>query len=411
MNKLWTIARHEVFITMRRKGYLFMTFGMPIIAAIAVAVIILLKGGEDEDQSQNPLDDLPDRPIGYVDHSGLFGDPGELSSVLVPYTDEAAARADLERGKLSSFYVIAADYMQTGEVTRKAPQLGLPGSDADLFRAFLILQLLDGQSPHLLLRLYQPARVIEHQLDAAGVELSQIDEEERYGANFVLVYGFAMILLMSTFIPSGYLLRSVIEEKENRMIEVVLSSLRPIHLLAGKVLGQGAMGLLQVVIWLASGWALFNLASGELPDLGGVDLSLSKIFIVLLYFLGGFLLVACFQAGIGAVSTSMREGPQYAAFFTMPMVAPLWLLSVFIESPNGGLATILSLIPLTAPLAMVQRIAITTVPWWQLGLSLVLLTAGVGLALWLAAKIFRVNTLLAGTLPKPAELLKLLREA
>jgi ABC-2 type transport system permease protein len=410
MSKVWTIVRHEVFVTIRRRGYLFMTFGVPIIAAIAVVVIILLKSG-DEDKPQNPLDNLPDRPIGYVDHSGLFGDPGDLASVIVPYPDEAAARADVETGKLNSYYVIAADYMQTGKVTRIASQLDFMGSDTDLFRAFLILQLLGGESPHLLLRLYQPARVIEHQLNTSGVELSQVDEQERYGSNFILVYGFALILLMTTLIPSSYLLRSVVEEKETRTIEVVLSSLRPMQLLMGKVLGQGAMGLLQVVIWLVSGWALFSLASAELPDLSGVELPPSKLLILLFYFLGGFLLVACIQAGIGAVSTNMREGPQYAAFFTLPVVAPLWLLSVFIESPNGNLAVILSLIPITAPLSMVQRIAITVVPWWQLGLSLVLLAAGVGLTLWLAAKIFRVNTLLAGTVPKPAELLKLLREA
>lgn len=411
MKKVWTIARHEIFVTMRRKGYLFMTFGVPIIAAMAVVVIILLQSDQDEDKPQNPLQDLPDRPIGYVDYSGEFSDPGELGSVIVLYPDEDAAIAALEGGKLTSFYVIADDYMQTGKVTRKAPQLDFMGSDMDLFRAFLISQLLGDESPHLLLRLYQPARVIEHQLNAAGVELSQVDEEERYGSNFILVYGFALILLMTTLIPSGYLLRSVVEEKETRTIEVVLSSLRPLQLLMGKVLGQGAMGLLQVIIWLASAWALFNLAAGELPDLSGVELPPSKLLIVLLYFLGGFLLIACVQAGLGAISTNMREGPQYAAFFTLPMVVPLWLLSVFIETPNGNLAVILSLIPITAPLSMVQRIAITVVPWWQLGLSLVLLAAGVGLTLWLAAKIFRVNILLAGTVPKPAALLRLLREA
>jgi ABC-2 type transport system permease protein len=165
------------------------------------------------------------------------------------------------------------------------------------------------------------------------------------------------------------------------------------------------------MLWLATGYALFNLASGELPSLSGVDLSPIKIFIVILYFLGGFLLVASFQAGLGAVSTNMREGPQYAAFFTLPMVIPLWLINFFIETPNGNVAVILSLFPITAPLAMVQRIAIAVVPWWQLALSLVLLALGVIMTLWLASKLFRVNTLLAGTLPKLAELFRLLREA
>lgn len=410
MTRIWTIARHEVFVTIRRKGYLFMTFGIPIIAAIAVVAYLTLKGNGTQARSQNPLDSPPEKPIGYVDHSGMFGDPRDLAGMFVPFPDEDSARIALKRGAVGSYYVIAADYMQTGNVTRKAPQLDFMGSDTQLFRAFVILQLLDGKSPQLLLRLHEPTQVIEHQLDADGNELSQVDKEERYGSSLFLVYGFAMILTMSTMIPAGYLLRSVVEEKENRTIEVVLSSTRPSHLLAGKVLGQGTMALLQVVVWLTSGWVLFNVAVDELPALGGVTLSFTKIGILLLYFLGAFLLVASAQAGLGAVSTNMREGPQYAAFFTLPMVVPLWLLSVFVVAPNGNLAVILSLIPITAPLSMVQRIAITVVPLWQLVLSLVLLMLGVLATLWLAARVFRIHTLLAGTIPKPTELLRLLRE-
>ncbi len=93
------------------------------------------------------------------------------------------------------------------------------------------------------------------------------------------------------------------------------------------------------------------------------------------------------------------------------MIAPIWFTTIFVESPNGNLAVILSLLPITAPLTMVQRIVITTVPLWQLGLSLALLFASSVLVLWLIAKLFRVSTLLSGTPPKPAELLKLLRKA
>lgn len=404
-----TIVRHEIFVTVRRKAYLFTTFGIPLLAAMAVGAFLLLR--DKEEKPQNPLENLPDRPIGYVDHSGLFDDPGEFAAILIRFSDETSAVSALQAGELTSFYVIAADYIQTGKVTRKAPQLDFSGQDMQFFQAFLVSQLLGDASPYLLVRLVQPARMIEHQLNAAGTELSQVDEEERYGSNFILVYGFAMILLMSTFIPAGYLLRSVVEEKENRTIEVVLSSLRPLQLLSGKVLGQGIMGLLQAVIWLGSGWALFNLAAGEIVNLSRVNLSAYQLIIALLYFIGGFLLTACLQAGLGAISTNMREGPQYAAFFTLPMIVPLWLINVFIETPNSGLAVALSLIPITSPLGMIQRIAITAVPAWQLILSLILLALGVGVTLWLAAKISRVNTLLAGVLPKPAELLKLLREA
>jgi ABC-2 type transport system permease protein len=252
--------------------------------------------------------------------------------------------------------------------------------------------------------------MIEHQLDASGAELSQVDEEQRYGGNMVLVYAFAMIFILSTMIPAGYLLRSVVEEKENRTIEIVLSSTRPLEILTGKVLGLGAMGLLQILIWLITGWVLFKIAAGDIPTLQSVDLSFGKIAVVLIYFLGGFLLIASIQAGLGAVSTNMREGPQYAAFFTLPMVVPLWLMSVFAEAPNGTLAVILSIFPITAPLAMVQRVAITAVPIWQLALSMSLLALAVVITLWLAAKVFRIHILLAGSLPNPSELLRAVRE-
>jgi ABC-2 type transport system permease protein len=410
MNVTWSIIRHEIFVTLRRKGYLFMTLGVPVIAAIAVVVFIVAKGDEDEEASQNPLEKPPSSPIGYVDHSGLFGDPGELAGLVVHYPDEDAAQSALKKGQLDSYFVIPADYMQSGNVTRKAAQMGIPGGDADWFRAFMIFQLLQGASPYLLLRLNQPARITEHQLDASGVELLQTNADQ-FGANFTLVYAFAIILLMATFVPSGYLISSVVAEKENRTIEVVLSSLRPVQLLAGKIIGQGLMGLAQLLIWLVSAWALFNLASGEISDLSALELTPYKLLIVLLYFLGNFALASCCFAGLGAISTNMREGPQYASFFTLPMVVPIWFTTIFIESPNGNLAVLFSLFPITAPLTMVQRIAITTVPLWQLGLSLALLFASAGLMLWLIARLFRVHVLLSGTLPKPAELLKLLREA
>jgi ABC-2 type transport system permease protein len=411
MPRVFAILRHEVFVTIRRKGYLFMTLGIPIIASVGVLAFVILQGEEDDAPYQNPLDHAPNRPIGYVDYSGTFDDSGDLAPAIVRFPTEDAARNALQKGELISYYVIAADYMATGNLTRKAPQLDFMASDTDVFRAFLIKELLGDEDPDLLLRLYQPARMIEHQLDASGAELSQVDEEQRYGGNFVLVYGFAMILILSTMIPAGYLLRSVVEEKENRTIEIVLSSTRPLEMLTGKVLGLGGMGLLQIIIWLATGWVLFKFAAGDITTLQSVDLSFGKIAIVLIYFLGGFLLIASIQAGLGAVSTNMREGPQYATFFTLPMVIPLWLLSIFVEAPNGTLAVILSIFPITAPLAMVQRVAITVVPIWQLALSISLLALGIVITLWLAAKVFRMHILLAGSLPKPSELLRAVRES
>jgi ABC-2 type transport system permease protein len=112
---------------------------------------------------------------------------------------------------------------------------------------------------------------------------------------------------------------------------------------------------------------------------------------------------------VGAISNSMQEGPQLAVIFTLPAVLPLYFLGLFISSPDGTLPVILSLFPVTAPLAMVMRISATTVPVWQIILSLALLVVMDVLIIWLAGRMFRVQNLLAGQVPKIRDLPKLLR--
>lgn len=452
MSKIWTIVRHEIYVTIRRRAYLLTTFGVPVLAAAVVAFFVLTKE-KDPNDTPTELFKWPDEPIGYVDHSGVLQPPDEwiprlvgiletqletlpqssaeveaardslnqltselkaISEHIIPYEEEDQAIADVRAGKLDSVYLVAADYMETGNVTRKAAQFEMSAIEQNPFESYLFLQLLSqnpedfGRLSALIYRINVGARVIEHQLDENGVEQVQVDRQD--DTNFILVYGFGMIWLVSTFVSSGYLLQSIVQEKENRMIEVALSSLRPLQLLAGKVFGQGAMGLFQVVVWLTSGWLLFNLASIELPGLGGASVPLYKIALALVYFIAGFLLFATIYAGIGAVSSNLREGPQYASFFTLPALAPMFFLTLFIESPNATLPVALSLIPFTAPLSMVQRVAITAVPLWQLGLSLLSIALGFAATLWFAAKLFRVNTLLAGSPPKIGEIVKLLKE-
>ncbi len=454
MYRMWTIVRHEIYVTLRRRAYQFTTFGVPLLAAAVVVFLVLIQG---EDQGDTPMElfDWPNKPIGYVDYSGALCPPdewipnlvgilesqlallpetedeeveaardslehlvSELEEVdehIIAYPNEDQAIADVKAGVLESAYLVSADYMETGDVTRKAAQFEISAVEQNPFQSYLFLQLLS-QDPQdfdrlsaAIYRINAGARVIEHQLDESGVEQVQVDRQD--GTNFILVYGFGMIWLVSTFVSSGYLLQSVVKEKENRMIEVILSSVRPLHLLAGKVFGQGAMGLFQVLIWLVSGWFLINLASVQIPGLGGASVPFYKIALALIYFIGGFLLFATIYAGIGAISGNMREGPQYASFFTLPALAPMFLLTVFIESPNATLPVVLSLFPFTAPLGMVQRIAITSVPLWQMGLSLLSIGLGFAATLWFAAKLFRVNTLLAGSIPTARELIQVLKEA
>jgi ABC-2 type transport system permease protein len=405
MNRIISVVAQELVTSFRRRSYLLMTFGVPLVAILLVVGYLLFQGdgnGEPED----PFANLPDQPIGYVDLSGRFPDPGDFAAFLVRYPDEASARADVQSGKLSSYYLIPADYLATGQVTRFSSQFNIIESDMGLFESFLLTQLLQADSPLLLARLEQPAHVVEHQLDSSGQAVTEIEGDSM--SNYWLVYTFAMILVMSTFFSAGQVTRSVITEKENRMIEVVLSSVRPLQLLAGKMLGQGVAGLIQVVAWLAGILLIIQITDANIPFLGTVDLPFSVFVVTFLYFLGGYFLFAAFAAGVGAISGNMREGPQYAVIYTLPAVVPLILLPVILESPNGTLAVVLSLLPFCSSLGMIQRIVITAVPGWQIALSLAVLGLSILVALWLSARLFRVNTLLSGQLPAPRELAQLL---
>lgn len=403
MNRIWNVSLQELVANFKRRSYLLMTFGVPALAIIVVLAITLFKA---DDEPEDPFADLPDEPIGYVDHSGLFGDPGDFGAYLIRYESQATAQDDARSGRLSCYYLIPEDYLETGQITRVSPQFNIAASDMALFESFLLTELLGEDSPLLLARLQSPAVVHEHQLDRSGELVTEIKGDSF--ANFGLVYGFALIMMVTMFFSSTQLMRSVITEKENRMIEIVLSSLRPIQLLAGKVLGQGLAGLVQILTWLGGVLLLIRLTGSDIPFVGEIELPPSLFAIAVLYYLGGYLLFAAFSAGIGAISINLREGPQYSMVFTLPAVLPLMFLSNILEAPNSTVAVALSFFPLSAPLGMIERLAITIVPGWQIVLSLVVLFGSVGAGLWLAARLFRVNTLLSGQVPTRNELLRML---
>lgn len=405
MNRIGSIVVHELLSNFRRRSYLLLTFGVPLLAIIAVLVIILVRAGR-EDEPEDPLADLPDKPAGYVDHSGLFENPGVYAPFFIPYETEAEAAAAVEAGELSSYYLIPKDYLATGQITRASLQFNLIESDMALLESFLVATLLEDDSPYLLARLESPAYFVEHQLSQSGELVTEIEGSSM--SNFALVYGFALIMMMTTLWSSSQLMSSVVEEKENRVIEIVLSSVRPMQILAGKVIGQGLSGLINIGAWLAGILVIVQITGAEVPLIGTIDLPLSTYLVALLYFIGGYLLFAAFASGIGAISVNMREGPQYSVVYSLPAVVPLIFMPSIMEAPNGALAVALSLIPICAPLGMMERIVVTVVPVWQIVLSLFFLFATVLGTLWLSSRLFRVNTLLAGNLPKPRELIQLL---
>ncbi len=411
---IWQVFLYELKRNVRRKGFLFTTFGIPLIGYVlffGYQIINDLNGSN----AAGALDILQSSQFqgiqraGYVDHSGQFADPGGLSDVLTRYADEADAQAALQAGDIEVYYVIAADFMQTGNVTLFMPQFALAKATDAPIRQLTLRQLTAGLDQNVYARLLNPVqlREINLQRDATG------GTEANFDADFAVVYIFAVALMMSVFVTNGYLMQTVIEEKETRLIEVLISGMRPTHLLAGKILALGLLGLAQIVVWVAAVLLLARIAAGgvapALAVLAGLSIPPGAILVLFLYFVFGYLFFAAAYGIVSAVSSSMQEGPQLAVIFTLPAVIPLYFLPMFISTPDGPLAVALSLIPVTAPLSMVMRISLVAVPAWQIILSLLLLAALDALMIWLAGRAFRVNTLLAGKTPGLRDLPKLLR--
>jgi ABC-2 type transport system permease protein len=239
-------------------------------------------------------------------------------------------------------------------------------------------------------------------------------ETRDQGQSFLISYFFVLIIYMSVLMYGMYVMRGVLEEKSSHIVEVIISTVKPFELMLGKILGIGAVGLTQMLLWSALGLALsapavlsaVGLAQMEIPAIPAILL----VFFVV-YFVLGFLLYGTLYAGVGAAFDTEQDAQNFQALITMFLIIPLVLIIQIINQPDGTLAVVLSLIPFFTPILMFLRMTLTQVPATQLAASLVLMVATILAMAWLVGKIYRVGILMHGSKPKLRELLRWVREA
>jgi ABC-2 type transport system permease protein len=257
----------------------------------------------------------------------------------------------------------------------------------------------------------------------------RIDERGRGAsgqAGFFLGIGIGVLLLMSILIHGQTVMRGVLEEKTSRVAEVVISSVKPETLLAGKVAGNGAVGLTQQLLWIGmSAWLITNLAPILLRPGGALDadaaagatglsfggLTPALFAVVILYFLFGFIFYASLLAAAGAMVNSEQDAQQ-AAMPVMILIMGTWLfVNSVLLNPNGRIATVLSWLPFSSPIVMPMRMGLSSVSWMTVAGSLAVCALGCIGAVWLAARIYRVGMLMYGKKPSVAELARWIRYA
>jgi ABC-2 type transport system permease protein len=203
----------------------------------------------------------------------------------------------------------------------------------------------------------------------------------------------------------------VAEEKEGRIIEILLSSISSTELMAGKILGLGALGLIQIGVWIAAGAALMTASMAAFALSGAISFSPVTIALALVYFVLGYLLFATLMAVAGSMGTTQRESQQIAGIFTFAAAIPWMAIGLIIANPDSGIAVALSYFPLTAPVMMLMRLGFGRVPTVQIAISIVLLVIAILVSLWGGAKIFRASLLMYGKRPSLKDLAQAFKQA
>ena len=395
MHKVFIVGWREFRQRVKSRGFIIGSLAVPLI----MIVVWVFGGAFDNGDQGTPLDDFEiteqeQMAIGYVDHADLIErlpepiPPGRFEA----FADEQAALAALEDAKIQAYYIIPEDYRQTGEIQRVSQDLEATPMDGQQFNWVLITNLFPETSDAQIRRLNWP-------FDTSGPQFIDLETDTRKTGEGLQMLPFivTIAIMLPLFTSGSYLLQSVTQEKSNRIMEILLVSLKPWHILAGKLAGLGALTVIQYLIWGAIAFISLQIDGQNLSGmLESISLSASEVVIAIPYALAGYLLYAGIMAGIGAMSPNLEGSRGWVFIISLPMMIPIYLWTAIVNAPNGSFAIALSMIPFSAPVAMLMRMTSAVVPPWQLGASLViLLISAIGM-IWLMSRLFRVQILLSG---------------
>ncbi|HEX9090442.1 MAG TPA: ABC transporter permease, partial [Anaerolineales bacterium] len=291
--------------------------------------------------------------------------------------------------KLQAYYILSTDYLQTGqaqEIYLKEPK----GLSTQQFTSFLSTNLLANQPKDIANRILEG-----NQLIVQSADKSREASQERL-VNIILPFlsGILFIIAMST--SSGYLMQAVVEEKENRTMEIMVTSVSPGQLMGGKILADIAVGVTQLLVWAIFIVLILIFGRNYIPFLSGFTFSVGTVAVLLAVMVPAFVMICGLMAAVGATVTEASEGQQVMGLFTIPIWLPYILIATFIQNPNSPLAVILSFFPLTAPMTVAMRIGFSTIPTWQIITSIIILVISAIGAIWLAGRAFRLGMLRYG---------------
>lgn len=419
MHNIFIVIQNEFRTILQKKSFWIMTFIFPllIIGFNIGAQIIAARSTNEEDldallaqfdtgalptddpatsspsanDDKSPSQAATPAPIIYIDEANLLHSlpPNVNAQSLQAYANVETAKAALLAEEIDQYFVIPTDYLETGEVvviTREFTPFNIPNDE--LISYVLAYNLTGDQKTAA--ALIHPARSISREALAPETK-----NDASNPLTFIVPFATMFIFFFLISMSSGYMLQSVANEKENRIVEVLLVSMRPLDLMLGKLIGLSVIASIQVVVWLGGSILFLQRGKSMFSAFGSYTLPPGFMIWAILFFALGYILYASMMGAIGALSPNAREAGQYTFIIMLPLLLPLWLNVAFINDPNGAIATALSLFPLTAPTSMMTRIAAGGVPLWQIILSLAGLAITTYILVLFSARFFRADTLLS----------------
>jgi ABC-2 type transport system permease protein len=400
MKKIWLIAWSTYKQRVRSGSFLTLTLGLPVLMVIAGAIPFFMEGFGDE---------LP--VVGVVDQTGQLSFVQEVAVdeqtlQLKAYTEPVQAREAYQQGEIGGYLVIPSGYFE-GEQARyyaeespnaflnqglqifmrramlpQAPEWALERLDDPMYRTFVNLRTGESvqEGPALIVRIATPAVL-------------------------------AVLMGLALLFTSSQMGAAVVREKDQRAMEMIITSIKTSQLVTGKVLGMTLLSLTQLAIW-GTGVviAIGLLLTGDV-DLTGISIPWNVLFWAVALGIPGYFLYAVAAAGLGIIAGDTQQAQQLAGFLGFLGMLPLWLAGVLLEAPNSAVAVGLSLFPFTGPIFSLFRMSLTEVPLWQLVTCFGILVVSLFAGIWAVTRIFRAAMLMYGQALRPRDLWRALKQA
>jgi len=422
MRKVWLIFKREYLVRVRTKGFIVSTIGLPLLS-VGVLLFTLLLATRQTNRTLR---------IAILDDAGGLAPPisaglkeklpngqplFQVVRILDPSGPTPASRGefaqDVRQGQLDGYLVIPKDVVSGAAVTfhtKNPGDIGLMNSINRAVNDAVISRRLTERGVKL-----DNIRDVVRAVPVSLVKVTQTGEAEEKGQTLLMAISAAMVLYITLAVWGLTTLRSVLEEKTSRVVEMLVASARASHLLSGKILGVAAVAFTQYLIWIAAGLLLATyggtMASALRPGSSVPRLHVPTPIMVymVLFFLAGYFLYASLYAAAGAMVSSDEEAQQVQLPVTLLIVASMVLYPALLRDPNSTTAVILSMIPFFSPILMVFRIGLQMPPFWQIALSLAILVLTTLAVIKVSAKIYRVGILMYGKRPSLVELLRWLK--